>query len=634
MEILSPAGSPEGLVASIKGGCDAVYLGGKTFGARAFSPNFSDKELQGAIEYAHDHKVKVHITVNTLIKDTEMDDAVSFVKFLQDIDADAVILQDLGLLRSIEKYDIPKHASTQMGIHNAAGLEWCYENGIDRAILARELTFDELSATVENSPVETEVFVQGALCYCISGGCLFSSIVGGRSGNRGRCAQPCRKKYKLGNREGYLLSSADIYDVSWLKKLESIGIDAVKIEGRMRSHAYAYLATKVYSDMNKDVPPEETAEDNDLLMTVFNRGYCDGYLGGVVSPVQSGFADNRGFFVGKAKITNRGFDTNSLKETVGTKDGLSIFSGDEKIGGFKLSNTGKVTVPFKMPDGTYEIYRTYDPRLDVIKNIVGEPPKFDGKAKRMPVHATFPDPIRRTSKKPELSFYVNSLKNLDAVLKYADRIYFDLNDHIEDARKMCRKANVECVTNIPRFLPSEDVPDHESLMIHSPGQIEIPEKTKIYGSYHTNMFNSVYRDRFYQTTLSVELSKNEIETIAGRYPGRLEMMVFGRIELMCTRDPGMENGILIDEKEFEFPVYGDDYGLSHILNSSDLLLLPYMKEISNMGMDSVGIDVRKRPSKLASLVAEAFVWKDLDKKSKITEMCGGINYGSYLKETE
>ncbi|MCL1978590.1 MAG: U32 family peptidase, partial [Methanomassiliicoccaceae archaeon] len=354
MEILSPAGSPEGLVASIKGGCDAVYLGGKAFGARAFSQNFSDGEIAGAVEYAHDNKVKVCVTVNTLIKDGEMSDAVSYVRFLNDIGADAILVQDLGLLDRISGLGIKKHASTQMGIHSAAGLEWCFENGIDRAVLARELTFEELSSAVKGSKIETEVFVQGAMCYCISGGCLFSSIAGGRSGNRGQCAQPCRKSYFIEGKEGFFLSNADLYGVDWLERLRSIGITAVKIEGRMRSHAYAYLATKVYSMANSGRPWEDIAETADLLKTVFNRGFCEGYLPGVSSLVQPGYADNRGFLLGSVQITDRKFDLSGLNEKVNIRDGLSIFKGKEKIGGFKVSSLGKVTVPFEIKNGKYE----------------------------------------------------------------------------------------------------------------------------------------------------------------------------------------------------------------------------------------------------------------------------------------
>jgi Collagenase and related proteases len=628
MEILSPAGSPEGLAASVKGGCDAVYLGGKAFGARAFSDNFTDAELEGAVNYAHNNGVKVYVTVNTLIKDSEMADAVSYVKFLKDIHADAILIQDLGLLKAIKNIDIDKHASTQMGIHSASGLEWCAENDISRAVLSRELTFEELTKIVKDSPIETEVFVQGAMCYCVSGGCLFSSIVGGRSGNRGQCAQPCRKTYTKNGKEGYLLSSADLYGVEWLDRLRSIGISAVKIEGRMRSHAYAYLSTKVFSSANKGIIETETA---DLLKTVFNRGFCEGYLPGVISPVQYKYADNRGFLLGETKIVNRKLDLSDLDEIVSLKDGISIFKGKDKIGGFKVNGLGTVTVPFKMPDGKYEIYRTYDPRIDTIKNLVGAPPKLSGSKARTPILRTLPD-VKRSAKKPELSFYVSSLKNLDAVKKYADRVYFDINEHSREAQRICTENNVEFVLNLPRFSPSDDLDIHsESVMVNNPGQSYANKERKIFGSHYMNLFNSDFPSLMYQTTASLELSKNETRILSEHYPGRIEVMVFGRTEIMCTRDPNMNGGILIDDTERQFPVYKDAFGLSHILNSSDLMLLSYLDDLRHMGIDSFGIDLRKRPTRLAEIVAEAFAKNDLDKKGKITEMCGAINYGHYLR---
>lgn len=628
MEILSPAGSPEGLVASIKGGCDAVYLGGQAFGARAFSQNFTDRQLEGAVGYAHDHGVKVYVTVNTLVKDVEMEDAVGYVRFLEDIGADAILIQDLGLLKCISGFDIPKHASTQLGVHTATGLKWCAENGLSRAVLSRELTFEELEALVKDSPVETEVFVQGALCYCISGGCLFSGLVGGRSGNRGQCAQPCRKKYIKDGKEGYLISNADLYAAEWMSKLKSIGVTSAKIEGRMRSHAYAYLATKVYSEINKGVPIQDLKAEDDLLKTVFNRGFCEGYLGGVVSPVQPDFPDNRGYYLGTVRIKDRRFSTDNLIHPVGVKDGISIFKGDTKVGGFKLANTGNVASPFKIDDGKYEIYRTYDPNIDVIKNLVGDAPKFTGEREHEPY------PCRnvkkeRPRKDPELSFYANTLKVLDVVLPYADRIYFDLGDSLGSAKKMCERSNVECVAVLPRFFPS-GATDEETIMIHTPGQVNCEGK-RVYGSYSMNMFNSRFSADLYQTTLSAELSKIEMENITRYHTGRLEAMVFGRTELMCTRDPGITDGMITDEKEFTFPVYRDGSGLARIMNSSDLMLLPYMREFRNMGIDSLGIDLRKRPPQLAKLVAEAFSNDDISLKNKITEMCGGINYGTYLK---
>ncbi len=631
MEVLAPAGSPEGLVAAIKGGCDAVYLAGKSFGARAFASNFTDQELEGAIRYAHDHGVKVNVTVNTLIKNSEMQEAVQFVQFLKDIGADAVIIQDIGLLRAIKDIPIKKHASTQMAIHSRAGIEWCAENGIDRVILARELTLDEIREMVKDSPIETEVFVQGAMCYCQSGGCLFSSIVGGRSGNRGECAQPCRKKYESEDRNGYILSNADMYCIDYLKQLEEMGVTSVKIEGRMRSEAYAYLASRAYSLANKDPEDPELEETTSLLKTVFNRGFCHGYMDGVSYLVQATYPDNRGMFIRKVKVKNRRFSIEDTDLHVG--DGISIFDGDAKIGGFKILNEGtEVTSPFKIPDGRYDIYRTYDPRIDVIKNLVGKPPKFTGDTKKCKVDVNIPR-IERSRTMPSLSFYVSAPKVLEAVLPYADRIYYDGKD-FESARELCKAKGVECVYYMPRFSPREDVPaDVEvPVMVHNMGQMHAAEGHRVYGSYLCNMFNSMFPDKMHQTVLSVELSKGEIRDLLSRYPGRAEMMVFGRIELMVTRDPHIKNGTIKDEKGYVFPVYRDRNDYAHILNSSDLMLLNYLDDLEKSGVDSFGIDLRKRPVELARIVAKAFRNRDQSHTEEIKRMCGGtLNTGHYLR---
>lgn len=632
MEILSPAGSPEGLAAAVMGGCDAVYLGGKSFGARAFSSNFTDGQIEGAVGYCHDRGVKVYVTVNTLIKDSEMDDAASFVRFLADIGADGVLLQDLGLLRALHSVDIPKHASTQMGICSRRGLQWCAENGLSRAVLNRELTFEELKDIVRDSPVETEVFVQGALCYCLSGGCLFSSLVGGRSGNRGQCAQPCRKKYAMDGKASYRLSSADLYGVEWLKKLESIGITSAKIEGRMRSQAYAYLSAKVYSSANRGIPYEEWKEDDELLKTVFNRGYCDGYLGGVVSPVQQEYADNRGFYLGKASFRGRKFSTGELRYPVNVRDGISIYDGDEKIGGFKLTSVGRAASPFALPDGTYDVYRTYDPRIDEVKNMIGEAPKLSGSTERRRAHVPCGEIERAKKELPEMSFYVSSVRNLNAVLPYADRIYYDNPQSLDEARGICAGEGIECVEMAPRFDPAW-MPHDGPYMANTPGQV-FGTEDHVYASYFMNVFNAHARMPFWQTTLSTELADREIEEIAKHFPGRLEVMVFGRTELMCTRDPGLRTGVLEDEKGYRFPVYRDPYGTARILNSSDLMLLPYLRQLGSFGIDSAGIDVRKRPERIAAAVAKAFAEDDVPAKKDLAGICGGINYGAYLRGTE
>ena len=621
MEILSPVGTPDALVAAIAGGCDAVYLAGKDFGARAFAGNFTDSELEGAVAYAHDRGVKVHVTVNTLVKNSEMEDAVSFVRFLRDIDADAIIIQDLGLLKQLTNIDIPKHASTQMQIHSLEGIKWCAENGLDRAVLARELTLEELQGIIPDSPIETEVFIQGAMCYCMSGGCLLSSFIGGRSGNRGSCAQPCRKLYERDGNKGYFMSCADIYGMDYLRSLSDLGVTSLKIEGRMRSPPYTYLASKAYSMALKGQKGEEYEETLELLRTVFNRGTCDGYLGGVVSPVQSLYPDNRGFFIAEVDIEDKTIVT-QFNEPVGLKDGLSIFDGDQKVGGFKVMDLDPIHVPFKIKDGTYQIYRTYDPRIDEIKNSLGKTPRFRGETVRQPVHLkSEKQPVRNYS--PELSFYVNTMKGLEAALPYADRIYFDNMDRIDEAMEAC--GDTECVALLPRFDAKDEYSfSDRPVMVNNPGQYRACRGSpRIYGSNIMNMFNSFFPLNMYQTTLSVELSRNEVSDLMAHYPGRTEVMAFGRTELMYTRDPGAESGSLTDETGASFPVYTDSRGFSHILNSVDLDLLDLVQELGRSGVSSIGLDVRKRPSSLVKTVGEVCRNPTDKNRARLKEICGG-----------
>lgn len=632
MEILSPAGTPEGLSAAIKGGCDAVYLAGKSFGARAYAGNFSNKELEGAVGYAHDRGVKVHVAVNTSILNKELDEAVGFVRFLKDIGADAVLIQDLGLLKSVSGIDIPKHASTQMQIHSRRGLEWCAENGLSRAVLARELTLEELADIVPDSPVETEVFVQGALCYCMSGGCLMSSFMGGRSGNRGSCAQPCRKKYASGDRSGYLLSCADLFAADCIEELRGIGIDSLKIEGRMRSPAYAYLSAKVYSLAESGNLGEEYEHCLALLRTVFNRGTSAGYLEGVRSPVQPLYPDNRGFRLGTARISGQRFIRTDFCDPVGKKDGLSIFSGDQKIGGFKVIDTDPIMVPFKIPDGDYEIYRTYDPRIDEIKNIIGKAPKLTGPDRKVHPADVLPARLPHRDLAPDRSFYVSGMKVLDAVLPYADRVYFEYGDRLEEAREACSAKGVECVALLPRFDCRDECRADGPIMISNPSQIGMSDGSRVYVSSVFNAFNSAFPVLGYQTTLSVELSRNEVSDLAARFPSRTEVMAFGRTELMYTRDPGLGKGSLTDEKEASFPVYTDGRGFGRLLNSVDLFLLDSIDELGRSGVASIGIDVRKRPPALAAAIGRYSKKADPALREKIAAMCGGeLTQGLYKR---
>ena len=200
MELLAPAGSPEHLIAALDGGADAVYLGGKSFSARKFAGNFSPEEMQDAVRLAHTRGVAVYVTLNTLIGDIEMESLKEYLVFLSSINIDGLLIQDLGCIDLIKELapNIPLHASTQMTVSNLAGVKFLESLGFKRVVLSRELSLTEIRNIVSSCSVEIEVFIHGALCVCYSGQCLFSSILGGRSGNRGRCAQPCRLPYTTG----------------------------------------------------------------------------------------------------------------------------------------------------------------------------------------------------------------------------------------------------------------------------------------------------------------------------------------------------------------------------------------------------------------------------------------------------
>ena len=249
VELLSPAGDMEGFYGAIHAGADAVYLSGKQFGARAYADNFSEEEILEAIRYAHLFGRKVYLTVNTLVKEFEMDKLFLFLKPLYEAGLDAVIVQDFGVLHFIRENfpHLDIHASTQMTITGKLGCEVLLEQGASRVVPARELSLSEIAEIKKTVPVELECFIHGAMCYCYSGQCLFSSFLGERSGNRGRCAQPCRLPYGIdGKNELYPLSLKDMNTLEYIPQLIEAGIDSFKIEGRMKKPEYTAGITSVY----------------------------------------------------------------------------------------------------------------------------------------------------------------------------------------------------------------------------------------------------------------------------------------------------------------------------------------------------------------------------------------------------
>ncbi len=280
-ELLAPAGDMESLYAALKSGADSVYLGAKAFSARAGAKNFDDAELMRALDEAHGCGAFVYVALNTLLFDSELKGALGMAEALYRMGADALIVQDTGFAALLRAYfpDMPLHASTQACIHDAGGLEFASRLGFSRAVLSRELPLSDIAA-LASSPVELEVFVHGALCSAFSGGCLFSSLVGGRSGNRGACAQPCRLPYRFDQHQkpAALLSLRDLCAIEHIADLEKAGVKAFKIEGRMRGAAYVGAVTRAYRNVLDGAP---ASEQRALLEgAAHHGGYCPGYLFG------------------------------------------------------------------------------------------------------------------------------------------------------------------------------------------------------------------------------------------------------------------------------------------------------------------------------------------------------------------
>lgn len=279
-ELLAPAGSLEILKGVIESGADAVYVGGSMFGARAYANNFTEEELLEAIDFAHLRGVKVYLTVNTLIKNSEFSKLYDYLLVYYKRGLDAVIVQDLGVVKAIHEYfpSMEIHTSTQMTVTGADGVRFLSQFGVTRVVMAREVSLAEMKRIHEETGMELEAFVHGALCYSYSGQCLFSSILGGRSGNRGRCAQPCRLPYTVeGKKDEYILSLKDMCGIKALDKLHDAGVYSLKIEGRMKQLEYACGVVKYYRSYIDSMKPVSDA-DYDRIKALGNRcGFTDRY---------------------------------------------------------------------------------------------------------------------------------------------------------------------------------------------------------------------------------------------------------------------------------------------------------------------------------------------------------------------
>lgn len=346
VELLAPVGDWNCLKAAVQNGADAVYFGVEQFNARMYAANFNIEDMKQVIDYCKLRNVKTNLTLNTLLENCEFDNAVDLAKEAYKAGVDAIIVQDLGLAKYLIDNipGLPIHASTQMTVHNLQGVLKLEKLGFDRVVLSRELSCDEIEYICKNCKVEIETFIHGALCICYSGQCLFSSIVGGRSGNRGKCAGPCRLPYELISEnaetherksidKGYLLSTKDLCGIAYLPRLIQAGVKCFKIEGRMKSPEYVATVTRIYRKyidmvLNNDDFIIDEKDINDL-MQVFNRGgFSDGHLdskhnSNLIFPEKP---SNMGIYLGTIKKynSNKGHITLQLEEDLELGDSVSV----------------------------------------------------------------------------------------------------------------------------------------------------------------------------------------------------------------------------------------------------------------------------------------------------------------------
>lgn len=332
VELLAPAGDFESLKAAVLNGANAVYIGGKSFSARQYANNFDDEEMIEAVRFCHAYSVKLYVTMNTLLSNDELKGAVKYASFLYSIGIDGVIIQDIGLLKALREnlLNLEIHASTQMTVHNLEGVKLLYEMGVKRVVLSRELSLDEIKYITKNTPAEIEIFIHGALCICFSGQCLMSSIIGGRSGNRGRCAQPCRMQYSIDNGEkAYHLSPKDLSSLGFIKEVIDSGAASLKIEGRMKRPEYVATVVDAY---RRAIDGFSKKDDIKNVTQIFNRGgFTTGYFYGrqgskMMSPTRP---KNWGTYLGKVIASKGKFASILIDEPLRVGDGVEIFNREK-----------------------------------------------------------------------------------------------------------------------------------------------------------------------------------------------------------------------------------------------------------------------------------------------------------------
>lgn len=408
MELLAPAGTPASLYAAVAAGADAVYFGLGELNARAKAQGFDENNVKDLIDYCHLHKVKVHVTLNTMVKNGEKDEFVRLADIAAKAGVDAFIVADIGAARLLSHLDVPLHASTQMGVHNLEGAKYLERYGFTRVVVARETLLEDVRRIKSNTSLEVEYFVHGALCVAFSGACLASAFRSGDSGNRGRCLQPCRLKYQSQwGKSGYLLSTADQCLLCRLDELRDAGVDSLKIEGRLKQPHYVYETVSAYRSALDGAKPAE--RDKDGLKRAFNRGnFSEGYnFCDTDRLMYPKVQNNIGVSIGTVVAARAGNATVRLRESINVGDGLKLLDKDgREKGGFEArcavaqSECAKIDMPHTVQAATGDVLaKTFDAQLasKAVTSPVALPVTLSAKA-------VVGEPFTVTASRGEVSF--------------------------------------------------------------------------------------------------------------------------------------------------------------------------------------------------------------------------------------
>ena len=636
LELLAPAGGEAALRAAVQSGADAVYLGGPEFSARRGADNFSVDDIKRYADYCHLYGVDVHVAVNTLIKEKEIPALIDYVYTLNNAGVDALIIQDIGAAEIIHEIlpDMTLHASTQMTVTSLEGVKYLEKMGFSRVVLARELSCDEIKYICDNTDVEIEVFVHGAICMSYSGQCLMSSILGGRSGNRGCCAQPCRLPYCItdGNSETgtkYFLSPKDMALVENLNELKQIGVKSLKIEGRLKRAEYVSTVVGIYRKYLDNLNDKVSLQDIQALTDAFSRsGFTNGYFTGklgknMMSHVIPGnnsensftkealarCADNANFrkipigiiasmpesapleitiydfdnnyitVSGEAcseKALNKPLDEERLKEQL-SKLGNTPFIVNE----ITVSVDEGITIPVKEINYVRRIAvdRLIEARMFREKGRVGKIEKSSLK--------------KSSDSKQILVVQVNDDEQLKAALNNGiDVIYAS-----ERVRKISNSATF--ITKMPDIFDKTGT-KNDSVLVSSTAAAEFYSNKNLHGDFRLNIFNSFSANHFKHfesVTISPELNIGEIRALIKNTEVSTELIAYGHLPLMLMRNCPLkaagkcQNGKrtfkLKDRKNQEFGIMCQENCNAVLLNSKPIYMADKLNDLLDTGVNRI-----------------------------------------------